>query len=88
MKTASAKKMGHPVPFPEELPYRLIQLYSYEKDIVLDPFIGSGTTAVACLKNERKFIGYEINKDYIKLANERLLSLQPSLFQNKESLNL
>ena len=90
MKTESAKKIGHPAPFPEELPFRLIQLYSYENDIILDPFIGSGTTAVAGLKNQRKFIGYEINKEYIKLAKERLLSLQPSLFKNQseEPLNL
>ncbi|MDE0518405.1 MAG: site-specific DNA-methyltransferase, partial [Bdellovibrionales bacterium] len=53
MNTESAKKIGHPAPFPEELPFRLIQLYSFENDIVLDPFMGSGTTAVVGLKNGR-----------------------------------
>ena len=90
MNTESARKIGHPAPFPEELPFRLMQLYSFENDIVLDPFMGSGTTAIVGLKNGRKFVGYEINEEYIKLANERLLSLQPSLFKNesKESLDL
>jgi site-specific DNA-methyltransferase (adenine-specific) len=47
----------NPAPFPEELPYRLIQLYSFKGDIILDPFMGSGTTAVAALKSDRKFVG-------------------------------
>ena len=90
MNTESAKKIGHPAPFPEELPFRLMQLYSFENDIVLDPFMGSGTTAVVGLKHNRRFVGYEINKDYIKLANERISSLQPSLFESDstKSLNL
>ena len=67
-----AKKIGHPAPFPEELPYRLIQLYSFKDDIVLDPFMGSGTTAISTLKSDRKFIGYEINKGYIDLASKRI----------------
>ena len=46
----SAKRIGHPAPFPIELPYRLIQLYSFKDDIILDPFMGSGTTAIAALK--------------------------------------
>ena len=87
MKTESAKKIGHPAPFPEELPFRLMQLYSFKNDIVLDPFMGSGTTAIVGLKNSRRFIGYEINEDYVKIANERISSLQPSLFQSdSESL--
>ncbi len=68
----SAKKIGHPAPFPEELPYRLIQLYTFENDIVLDPFMGSGQTAIASLKSKRNYVGYEINEDYIKLSNNRL----------------
>lgn len=68
----SAKKVRHPAPFPEELPYRLIQLYSFRNDIILDPFMGSGTTAVAALKSNRKYIGYEINREYIKIAEERI----------------
>ena len=79
MKAESARRIGHPAPFPEELPFRLIQLYSFKDDIILDPFMGSGTTAVAALKSERKFIGYDINQEYINLA-ERRISLCYSLF--------
>lgn len=72
MNPESAKKIGHPAPFPEELPFRLIQLYSFMDDIILDPFIGSGTTAVSALKSDRKFIGYDTDEKYIKLAETRL----------------
>ena len=72
MKTESAKRVKHPAPFPEELPHRLINLYSFENDIVLDPFMGSGTTAVAALKNNRRYIGYDISEEYVRIANERL----------------
>lgn len=72
MNPESAKKVGHPAPFPEELPFRLIQLYSFVDDIILDPFMGSGTTAVSALKSDRKFIGYDTEKNYIKLAETRL----------------
>ena len=72
MKAESAKKIGHPAPFPEELPYRLIQLYSFQNDIILDPFMGSGTTAISSLKSHRYFIGYEIEPAYIELCNRRI----------------
>ncbi len=72
MNAESARRIGHPAPFPEELPNRLIQLYSFKDDIVLDPFMGSGTTAVSALKTNRKFVGYEINKKYIDLAKKRI----------------
>jgi len=68
----SAKKVGHPAPFPVELPYRLIQLYTYSDEIVLDPFMGSGQTALAALKTGRRYVGYETNEEYLKLANERI----------------
>ena len=68
----NAKKIGHPAPFPIELPHRLINLYSYEGDVVLDPFIGSGTTALAAVRNNRNFIGYDIKREYIELAEKRL----------------
>lgn len=67
-----AKKVGHPAPFPVELPYRLIQLYTFSNEIVLDPFMGSGQTAIAALKAGRHFTGYEINADYIRLAQKRI----------------
>ena len=72
MNPESATKVGHPAPFPIELPYRLIQLYTFKGDIVLDPFMGSGTTAIAALKSDRKYIGYDIDQEYIKLAEERI----------------
>jgi site-specific DNA-methyltransferase (adenine-specific) len=70
--TESAQKIGHPAPFPVELPQRLIQLYTFEQDVVLDPFIGSGTTAIACLKTGRHFVGYDDNEKYVKLAKRRI----------------
>lgn len=79
MKAESAKRIGHPAPFPEELPFRLIQLYSFKGDVVLDPFMGSGTTAVSALKSDRKFIGYDVSEDYIKLAKKRVAPLFYSL---------
>lgn len=66
--TVSAKKACHPAPFPEELPYRLIQLYTYSGDNVLDPFCGSGTTCLTALKTGRNYIGYDIKQEYIDLA--------------------
>jgi len=74
MNPESAKKVGHPAPFPIELPFRLIQLYTYKGDVVLDPFMGSGTTAIAALKAGRKYIGYDNDPAYVKLAQERIES--------------
>ena len=79
MNTESAKRIGHPAPFPEELPNRLIKLFSFTNDIVIDPFMGSGTTAIAAIKNKRNFVGYEINKEYINLANNRILNLKEKI---------
>jgi site-specific DNA-methyltransferase (adenine-specific) len=70
---ASARKVGHPAPFPVELPYRLIQLYTFSDEIVLDPFMGSGQTALAARKAGRHYVGYEIDPEYVKLAQERLV---------------
>lgn len=82
--TESAKRLGHPAPFPVELPYRLIQLYSFEEDVVLDPFIGSGTTAIAAMKAKRHFVGYEIDQQYVDLAKNRIkdFAVQMPLFEN------
>ncbi len=74
MNAESARRIGHPAPFPEELPFRLIQLYSFKGDIILDPFMGSGTTALSAVKSERKFVGYDISKEYVALAEKRLHS--------------
>jgi DNA modification methylase len=68
----SARIIGHPAPFPVELPHRLIQLYTYEGDIVLDPFMGSGSTAIAALQGNRYYLGYEIEPEYVQLAAKRI----------------
>ncbi|MEX0737102.1 MAG: site-specific DNA-methyltransferase [Bacteroidota bacterium] len=68
----SAKRVGHPAPFPLELPNRLIQLYSFQGDVVLDPFAGSGTTCVAALRSGRYFVGYEKKRAYATLAARRI----------------
>ena len=84
MNTESAKRVKHPAPFPEELPHRLINLYSFEGDVVLDPFIGSGTTAVAAIKNNRKYVGYDISEEYVRIANERITKSDISNELNKK----
>lgn len=68
----NAKKIGHPAPFPIELPHRLINLYSYEGDVVLDPFCGSGSTCLAAIQNNRSYIGYDIKREYVELAQKRI----------------
>ena len=57
----SATRIGHPAPFPLELPERLIQLYTYSGDLVLDPFLGAGTTALASLRQGRHYVGYDLD---------------------------
>ena len=76
MQPESARKIGHPAPFPVELPYRLIQLYTFSGDIVLDPFLGSGSTAIAALKSGRVYVGYEIDVGYVSLAEKRIEAYQ------------
>ena len=82
----SAKEVGHPAPFPVELPYRLIQLYTYEGEIVLDPFMGSGQTAIAAIKTGRHYVGYDIEEEYVKLTEKRIKEFlieykSPKLFE-------
>ena len=72
IKAASATRVGHPAPFPVELPQRLIELYTYRNDLVLDPFIGSGTTALAAVNTERHYVGFDTEESYIELARRRL----------------
>ena len=67
-----ASKVGHPAPFPIELPYRLIQLYTFEGDVVLDPFVGSGTACIAALKTKRNYVAYDVDKNYCDLAEQRI----------------
>lgn len=68
----SANRVGHPAPFPVELPRRLIELYTYQGDLVLDPFMGSGSTAVAALETKRHFVGYDTDPGYVEAARERV----------------
>jgi site-specific DNA-methyltransferase (adenine-specific) len=67
-----ATRVGHPAPFPVELPLRLIHLYTYYDDLVLDPFMGSGTTAVAAVRTGRHFVGYDTDPAYVTRALERV----------------
>lgn len=67
-----AKKIGHPAPFPVELPYRTIQLYTFEGEVVLDPFMGSGQTGIAAIEANRRYVGYEIDREYVRLAEKRI----------------
>ncbi len=82
-----ATKVGHPAPFPVELPYRLIQLYTFEGEVILDPFIGSGQTAIAAIKTHRHYVGYDINEDYVKLAKRRIKGFS-SIFNAPTLFNL
>jgi len=68
----SAKRVGHPAPFPVALALRVIRLYSYKNDVVLDPFAGSGTTCVAAKHSQRHYVGYDTEESYCNLANKRL----------------
>lgn len=67
----SARQIGHPAPFPLELPHRFIQLYTFKGDVILDPFVGSGTTCIAAAKDKRNFVGYDTDPEYIELAQQR-----------------
>ncbi|MFN2525520.1 MAG: site-specific DNA-methyltransferase [Actinomycetota bacterium] len=68
----SATRVNHPAPFPVELPLRLIELYTYRGDLVLDPFMGSGSTAVAVVRSERHFVGYDTDPGYVEVARKRV----------------
>ena len=70
----SARQIGHPAPFPEELPHRLIQLYTFKEDVILDPFVGSGTACLAAVKDKRNYVGYDTNSEYVKMAEKRISS--------------
>lgn len=72
----SAQRVGHPAPFPVELPERLMHLYTYKDDVVLDPFMGSGSTAVAAVRSERHFVGYDTEPDYVSAARDRVKEAQ------------
>ena len=79
--TVSAKAIGHPAPFPLEVPRRLIQLYSFAGDIVLDPFCGSGQTCIAALELGRNYLGYDIVPEHCELARTRIQQAEESIQQ-------
>jgi DNA modification methylase len=74
-----ARRIGHPAPFPVELPERLIHLYTYRDDVVLDPFMGSGSTAVAAVSTGRHYVGYDTDAGYVALAEERVAGTRDAL---------
>ena len=77
--SASATRVGHPAPFPVELPQRLIDLYTYRGDLVLDPFMGAGTTAVAAVRTGRHYVGFDTDAGYLALAEDRISSEREQL---------
>ncbi len=82
-----AHAVGHPAPFPVELPYRLIQLNTFEEEVILDPFVGSGQAAIAAIKTNRHYVGYDISEEYVKLAERRIKEFllefkSPKLFES------
>ena len=72
IRPESARRVKHPAPFPIELPERFIRFYTYRGDVVLDPFLGSGTTAVAAARNDRRYVGYDTDPAYVEIAHARL----------------
>jgi site-specific DNA-methyltransferase (adenine-specific) len=79
LPTESATRIGHPAPFPVELPRRLIELYTYRGDLVLDPFMGSGSTAVAAVRTGRHFVGFDTDASYVALAERRVAEARHQL---------
>ncbi len=84
----SASRVGHPAPFPVELPERLIHLYTYRDDLVLDPFMGSGTTAVAAVRSERHYVGYDTDPEYVVRAKERIEKEKARLASERAATSL
>jgi site-specific DNA-methyltransferase (adenine-specific) len=82
IRPESARRVGHPAPFPVELPGRCIRLFTYVDDVVLDPFMGSGTTAVAAIHNDRRFIGFETDATYVSLAEARIAAARASVAES------
>ena len=84
----SATRVKHPAPFPVELPSRLIHLYTYRGDLVLDPFSGSGSTAVAAVRSGRHFAGYDLDEAYVRLAEERVDQARRKLEEDVERVEV
>lgn len=84
----SATKVGHPAPFPVELPKRLIELYTYEGDVVLDPFMGSGSAAIAVLRTRRHYIGFDTDQGYVAAARRRIAAERKRLASQDSLTNV
>jgi len=82
----SATRVGHPAPFPVALVERCIQLFTYDGDVVLDPFMGSGTTAVAAVNTRRHYVGYDTDAEYVHRARERVSSMVPGATPDRRTL--
>ncbi len=80
----SAKRVGHPAPFPVELPQRLIHLYTYVGDLVLDPYMGSGTTGVAAARTDRHYVGFDLDDEYIRKAERRIKKEKQRLLERDQ----
>jgi len=78
-----ATGIGHPAPFPVELPRRLIEFYTYKGEVVLDPFMGAGSTAIAAMRTGRHFVGYDLKKEYVELAEKRIEEERKLLSERK-----
>ena len=85
--TASARRVGHPAPFPVDLPKRLIELYTYRDDLILDPFMGAGTTAVAAVQTGRYFVGFDTDASYLAIAKQRIVEERQRLLERSDSLD-
>ncbi len=83
----SARRVGHPAPFPLKLADRVLRLFSYEDDIILDPFAGSGTTCLAAALSGRRYVGYDIEAEYCELARERIRAHLSGAGIGEEKLN-
>ena len=79
-----ATRVGHPAPFPVELPLRLIELFTYEGDLVLDPFMGSGTTAAAAVRSRRHYVGYDTESEYVRIAEQRVSEERDRIIETEE----
>jgi DNA modification methylase len=79
-----ATRVGHPAPFPVELPLRLIQLFTYQGDLVLDPFMGSGSTAAAAVRSGRHFVGYDTESEYVRIAEQRVREERDHLIEDEQ----
>jgi DNA modification methylase len=86
--TESATRVGHPAPFPVELPRRCIDLYTYEGDLVLDPFMGSGSTAVAAVRTGRHFVGFDTDPAYVEAARARVVAERARLTDDRAGSRL